>query len=73
MQTNDTMATVVFFFCQFKVRLESIVTITNVEGDTLLWSSSGKLGFKGVSKGTPFAAETITRKIGLEAKNNGIQ
>jgi small subunit ribosomal protein S11 len=51
----------------------TIVTITNLEGDALLWSSSGKLGFKGVSKGTPFAAETITKKVGLEAKNNGMK
>lgn len=51
----------------------TIITITNCKGDTLLWSSSGRIGFKGVSKGTPFAAQTITRKIGLEAQNNGMK
>ena len=50
-----------------------IVTITNLKGDTLLWSSSGQMGFKGVSKGTPFAAQTTTYKLGLEAKNNGMK
>jgi len=51
----------------------TIITITNLNGDTLLWSSAGKIGFKGVSKGTPFAAQTITYKIGSEARNNGMK
>ena len=34
----------------------TIVTITDPEGATLSWASSGSVGFKGTKKGTPFAA-----------------
>jgi len=51
----------------------TIITITNLEGNTLLWSSAGKIGFKGVSKGTPFAAQTTAYKVGLEARSNGMK
>lgn len=37
----------------------TLVTITTPEGDVLLRSSSGKMGFKGARKGTPFAATQI--------------
>ena len=36
----------------------TIVTITNIAGDTISWASSGSAGFKGARKGTPFAAQT---------------
>ncbi|MEE9310773.1 MAG: 30S ribosomal protein S11, partial [Planctomycetota bacterium] len=35
----------------------TIVTITDLNGDTLAWDSSGSMGFKGSRKGTPFAAQ----------------
>ena len=39
----------------------TIVTITNVNGETISWASAGAIGFKGAKKGTPFAAQ-----IGVE-------
>jgi small subunit ribosomal protein S11 len=45
----------------------TIITITDVSGNTLAWSSSGCQGFKGSRKSTPFAAqlaaETVARKV----------
>ena len=40
----------------------TIITLTNLKGDTLAWSSAGSSGFKGARKGTPFAA-----KLAIEA------
>jgi len=36
----------------------TIITITNLTGDTIAWASAGSLGFKGSRKNTPFAAQT---------------
>ena len=38
----------------------TIVTITNTNGDVLSWASSGSCGFKGSRKGTPFAAQSAS-------------
>jgi len=38
----------------------TIVTITDVKGNTISWSSAGATGFKGARKGTPFAAQTAS-------------
>jgi small subunit ribosomal protein S11 len=51
----------------------TIVTITNMAGDTIAWASSGSSGFKGARKGTPFAAQTAAEKAALEALSNGIK
>lgn len=51
----------------------TIVTITNLTGDTISWASSGSSGFKGARKSTPFAAQTAAEKAALEALNNGIK
>ena len=45
----------------------TIVTITNLTGDTVSWASAGSAGFKGARKGTPFAAQTAAEKAALEA------
>jgi small subunit ribosomal protein S11 len=47
----------------------TIVTITNLTGDTISWSSAGSSGFKGARKSTPFAAQTAAEKAALEASN----
>ena len=47
----------------------TIVTITNLTGDTISWASA----FKGARKSTPFAAQTAAEKAGLEALNIGIK
>ena len=51
----------------------TIITITNLVGDTISWASAGSSGFKGARKGTPFAAQTAAEKAGLEAFNTGIK
>ena len=51
----------------------TIVTITNIGGDTISWASSGSCGFKGARKGTPFAAQTAAEKAALEALSTGIK
>jgi adenosyl cobinamide kinase/adenosyl cobinamide phosphate guanylyltransferase len=40
----------------------TIVTITNLTGDTISWASAGSSGFKGARKSTPFAAQTAAEK-----------
>ncbi|OGM58120.1 30S ribosomal protein S11 [Candidatus Woesebacteria bacterium RIFCSPLOWO2_01_FULL_37_19] len=40
----------------------TIITVTDDKGDTLLWNSSGSSGFKGTRKSTPFAATTAVEK-----------
>jgi small subunit ribosomal protein S11 len=49
----------------------SIVTLTDLEGKVLTWSSSGKSGFKGSKKSTPFAAQKATEEVIAFAKNAG--
>ena len=51
----------------------TIVTITNLVGDTISWASAGSSGFKGARKSTPFAAQTAAEKAALEAVNNGLK
>jgi small subunit ribosomal protein S11 len=50
----------------------TIVTLTDQNGNTLAWSSAGLMGFKGPKKSTPYAAETITRDAVTKAKNHGL-
>ncbi len=51
----------------------TIITITNLNGDTVAWASSGSSGFKGARKSTPFAAQTASEKAALEAISNGMK
>ena len=51
----------------------TIVTITNLTGDTISWASAGSSGFKGARKSTPFAAQTAAEKAALEAFNSGMK
>lgn len=49
------------------------VTLTDLTGNTLMWSSSGALGFKGAKKGTPFAAAKVGELIGEKAISAGVK
>ncbi|MFO0718910.1 MAG: 30S ribosomal protein S11 [Candidatus Paceibacterota bacterium] len=49
------------------------VVLTDVKGNTLCWSSSGSLGFRGAKKGTPFAAAKIGELIGTKAATMGVK
>ena len=51
----------------------TIVTITNLTGDTISWASTGSSGFKGARKGTPFAAQMAAEKAAFEALNLGLK
>ena len=51
----------------------TIVTISNLTGDTISWASAGSSGFKGARKGTPFAAQTAAEKAALDALSKGMK
>lgn len=51
----------------------TIVTITNLTGDTISWASAGSAGFKGARKGTPFAAQTAAEKAAVDATTSGLK
>ncbi len=51
----------------------TIVTITDTSGNTLAWSSSGSLGFRGSRKGTPFAAQQAALTAATRAKDSGMR
>ena len=51
----------------------TIVTITNLAGDTISWASAGSSGFKGARKSTPFAGQTAAEKAALEALGAGMK
>ena len=51
----------------------TIVTITNLTGDTISWASAGSAGFKGARKSTPFAAQTAAEKAADQAKSTGMK
>nr|YP_009687964.1 ribosomal protein S11 [Haslea nusantara]QDX17530.1 ribosomal protein S11 [Haslea nusantara] len=51
----------------------TIVTITNLTGDTVSWASAGSSGFKGARKSTPFAAQTAAEKAALDALGSGMK
>ncbi len=46
----------------------TIITVTNLKGDVLCWSSAGGVGFKGTKKGTPFAAQKTAEEVAKKAK-----
>jgi small subunit ribosomal protein S11 len=51
----------------------TIITITDQQGGTLCWASSGTAGFKGARKGTPFAAQLAAREVASKAKEYGVR
>lgn len=48
----------------------TLVTLTNAAGETLVWGSSGASGFKGTRRATPYAATTAVEKVLSKAKND---
>ena len=51
----------------------TIVTISDQEGNTLAWSSAGSLGFRGSRKGTPFAAQQAAMNAANQARDHGMR
>jgi len=50
----------------------TMVTITDVNGETLCWSSAGTVGFKGSRKSTPFAATRASEEVASQARKYGV-
>ena len=48
----------------------TLVTVTNAVGETLVWGSSGASGFKGTRRATPYAATTAVETVLTKAKND---
>ena len=51
----------------------TIITITDTNGETLCWSSAGSIGFKGSRKSTPFAAQRAAETVAEKARKMGIR
>lgn len=51
----------------------TIVTLTDLNGNTIAWSSAGHCGFKGPKKATPFAASMIIKDVAEQAKESGLK
>ncbi len=51
----------------------SRLTLTDINGSVIVWSTSGSLGFKGAKKGTPFAASKIAEVVGEKALQAGVK
>lgn len=51
----------------------TIVTITDLEGNVLCWSSAGRLGFKGARKSTAFVAQKVAEQCGKLAMDHGMR
>jgi small subunit ribosomal protein S11 len=50
----------------------TMITITDLNGETISWASAGTVGFKGARKSTPFAAGRAAEKAGAEARKHGM-
>lgn len=51
----------------------TIVSVTDINGDVLAWASAGGVGFKGPKKATPYAAQKVVKKVADAVKENGIK
>ncbi len=51
----------------------TIVTITDAQGNTIAWSSAGSQGFKGSRKSTPYAAQVAAEDAGRKAREHGME
>ncbi len=51
----------------------TMITITDAQGNTIAWSSSGQMGFKGSRKSTPYAAQMAGEDAGRKAQEHGMK
>ena len=51
----------------------TVITITDVQGNAISWSSAGGLGFKGSRKSTPYAAQLAAEDAGKKAQEHGMK
>lgn len=50
----------------------TIVSLSDISGNTIMWSSGGKIGYKGSKKSTPFAAQLAGSEVAKAAREMGI-
>ena len=51
----------------------TMITITDAQGNTISWSSAGMMGFKGSRKSTPYAAQMAAEDAGRKAQEHGVR
>ena len=51
----------------------TMITVSDVQGNTIAWSSAGTMGFKGSRKSTPFAAQMAAEDAGKKAAEHGVK
>jgi len=51
----------------------TIVTMTDINGESIYWASAGSCGFKGAKKGTPFAAQTAAEVAARQSMDQGMR
>src|ERR687889_307302 len=51
----------------------TMITITDVQGNAIAWSSAGTMGFKGSRKSTPYAAQMAAEDAGRKAQEHGVK
>ena len=51
----------------------TMITITDAQGNTIAWSSAGMMGFKGSRKSTPYAAQMAAEDAGRKAMEHGVK
>ncbi len=68
--TRAELAGIANIFASFN---NTIVSICDEQGNTLCWSSAGRVGFKGTKKGTAYAAQQCATVVGKEALSLGIR
>ena len=51
----------------------TVITITDIQGNTISWSSAGTMGFKGSRKSTPYSAQLAAEDAGKKASEHGVK
>jgi len=51
----------------------TIIGVTDKEGNLLTWASGGNVGFKGTRKSTPYAAQMAAQQVAKQAQDHGVQ
>ncbi|HSQ97246.1 MAG TPA: 30S ribosomal protein S11 [Rickettsiales bacterium] len=67
---RDTVVGIIAIQATFN---NTIVSISDSQGNVIAWSSAGKMGFKGSKKSTPYAAQVATNDAVEKAKEYGLQ
>ena len=71
-QWGDDVAAVIADAAAVKT-INIIISITNLKGEVISWSSAGKMGFRGSKKNTPFAAQTAAEDCAKKAYDEGLR